>query len=40
MSGSSGMVKILTLQMEVVGSNHARKWAKMSKSIIVIIIVD
>ena len=39
-SGSSGIVKILALQMETVGSNHAWKWAKMLKSIIVIIIVD
>ena len=39
-SGSIGIVKILTLQMELVGSHHARSWAEMSESIIVIIIVD
>ena len=40
MSGSIGTVKIQDLQMELVGSHHARTWAEMSKSIIVIIIVD
>ena len=40
MSGSLGTVKIQDLQMELVASHHARLWAKMSKSIIVIIILD
>ena len=39
-SGSIGIVKILTLQMELVGSHHARSWTEISESIIVIIIVD
>ena len=39
-SGSIGIVKIPDLQMELVGSHHARTWAQMSESIIVIIIVD
>ena len=40
MSGSIGIVKIKGLQMELVGSDHARSWTEMSDSIIVIIIVD
>ena len=40
MSGSSGIVKIEDLQIELVGSHHGRSWAEMSESIIVIIIVD
>ena len=39
-SGSSGIVKMQDLQMEVVGSDYAPTWAKMSQLIIVIIIVD
>ena len=39
-SGSILTVKIQELQMELVGSHHARSWVEMSNSIIVIIIVD
>ena len=39
-SGSIGTVKIQDLQTELVASHHARLWAEMSESIIVIIIVD